>query len=166
MTIEETSTTVTTNGAITPAEVRPLLAQATAASPDEIQAALLNATLGATPEKWTTFTSPDCGRKHRAQVQIPDVRARVGAIEVLLREGLSRLAQAEEFAIPKLPANVDAVARVSWNDMQHFGALLLVDEIECVLTQGGREAVRERLLEFSDTHRQVMSEALAELTHL
>ena len=85
-----------TNGAITPAEVRPLLAQATAASLDEIQAALLDAAVGATRENWTTFTCPDCGKKHRAQVQIPDVRARVGAIEVLLREGLGRPAQAEE----------------------------------------------------------------------
>ncbi len=32
-------------------------------------------TVGATRENWTTSTCPDCGKKHRAQVQIPDVRA-------------------------------------------------------------------------------------------
>ena len=156
-------TTATTNGVISPAEVRPLLAQATAASLDEIQAALLDAALGATRENWTTFTCPDCGKKHRAQVQIPDVRARVGAIEVLLREGLGRPAQAEEITSPKLPENVDAVARMSWNDMQHLAALLYADQIETVLTQGGREAVRERLAELSDGQRQVLHETLAEL---
>lgn len=98
-------------------------------------------------------------------MQIPDVRARVGAIEVLLREGLGKPAQAEEIKSPKLPANVDAVARMSWDDMQHLATLLFADEIESVLTQGGREAVRERLAEFSDSDRRVLSEALAELAH-
>src|SRR4029077_8606294 len=133
VTIEEAMTTVITSGAITPAEVRPLLAKATAASLDEIRAALLDAAVGATRENWTTFTCPDCGKKHRAQVQTPDVRARVGAIEVLLREGLGRPAQAEEITSPKLPANVDAVARMSWNDMQHLAALLCVEQFESVL---------------------------------
>jgi hypothetical protein len=96
-------------------------------------------------------------------VQIPDVRARVGAIEVLLREGLGRPAQAEETTSPKLPENVDAVARMSWNDMQHLAVLLCAGEIESVLTQGGREAVRERLAEFSDSERQLLSGTLAEL---
>ena len=98
-------------------------------------------------------------------MQIPDVRARVGAIEVLLREGLGSPAQAEEITSPKLPENVDAVARMSWTDMQHLAALLFADQIESVLTQGGREAVRERLAELSDGQRQVLGETLAELAH-
>ena len=161
--IEETATTAITSGAVTPAEVRPLLAQATAASLDEIQAALLDAAVGATRESWTTFTCPDCGKKHRAQVQVPDVRARVGAIEVLLREGLGRPAQAEESAGPKLPANVNAVARMSWGDVQHLATVLFADEIESVLTQGGSDALRERLSEFSPAQRRVLSGALIEL---
>jgi hypothetical protein len=165
VTIEEAMPNVGTNGEITPAEVRPLLAKATAASLDEIQAALLDAAVGATRESWTTFTCPDCGKKHRAQVQIPDVRARVGAIEVLLREGLGRPAQAEEITSPKLPADVGAVARMSWTDMQHLAALLFADQIESVLTQGGREAVRERVAELSDGQRQVLSETLGEFAH-
>jgi hypothetical protein len=52
VTVEETVTSAITNsaitnGAITPAEVRPLLAKATADSLDEIQAALLDAAVGA-----------------------------------------------------------------------------------------------------------------------
>ena len=154
---------MTTNGAVTPAEVRPLLAKATADSLDEISAALLDAAVGATREHWTTFTCPDCGKKHRAQVQIPDVRARVGAIEVLLREGLGRPAQVEEITSPKLPASITGVARMSWDDTQNLATLLFADEIESVLTQGGREALRERLAAFSDAQRQVLSEALVEL---
>jgi hypothetical protein len=95
---------------------------------------LLDAAIAATRENWTTFTCPDCGKKHRAQVHVPDVRARVGAIEVLLREGLGRPAQAEEVVGPDLPANADAVARMSWADTQHLAALLFVDEVESVLT--------------------------------
>ena len=125
--------------------------------------ALLDAAVGATRENWTTFTCPDCGKKHRAQVQVPDVRARVGAIEVLLREGLGRPAQAEENAGPQLPANANAVARMSWDDTQQLATVLFTDEIESVLTQGGREALRERLAEFSDAQRQVLHEALVEL---
>ena len=124
---------------------------------------MLDAALGATRENWTTFTCPDCGKKHRAQVQVPDVRARVGAIEVLLREGLGRPAQAEEIASPKLPENVEAVARMSWNDMQHLAAVLFADELESLLSQGGPEALRERLAEFTASERRVLSDALGEL---
>jgi hypothetical protein len=158
-------TVPTIDTAITPSEVRPRLAQVTAESVGEIQRALLDAALGATREHWTTFTCPDCGKKHRAEVQVPDVRARVGAIEVLLRESLGRPAQAEDAARPKLPVNANAVARMSWDDTNHLAALLFADEIESVLTQGGREAVRERLVGFSDAQRQVLREALAELAH-
>jgi hypothetical protein len=98
-------------------------------------------------------------------VQIPDVRARVGAIEVLLREALGRPAQAEEVAGPTLPANANAVVRMSWDDSQHLAALLFADEIESVLTLGGREAVRQRLVGFSDAQRQVLRDTLAELGH-
>jgi hypothetical protein len=34
-----------------------------------------------------------------------------------------------------------------------------------VLSQGGREAVRERLAELSDGQRQILSETLGELAH-
>ena len=157
-----TEPSITNGSTISPADVRPRLAQVTADSVVEIQQALLDAALGATRENWVTFACPDCGKKHRAQVQVPDVRARIDAIQVLLHEALGRPAQAEEVAGPKLPANADAVARMSWADTQHLAALLLADQIESVLTQGGREALRERLAEFSDSERRVLSEALTD----
>ena len=58
------------------------------------------------------------------------MRARVGAIEVLLREGLGRPAQAEETTSPKLPANVNAVAGMSWDDTQHLATVLFAEEID------------------------------------
>jgi hypothetical protein len=76
---------------------------------DAIQRALLDAALGAAREHWASFTCPDCGKKHRAQVHVPDVRSRVAAIELLLREGLGRPAQAEEPHHAVLPATAEAV---------------------------------------------------------
>jgi hypothetical protein len=107
--VVETLPVITNGSAISPAEVRPQLSRMTAESVGEIQQALLDAALGATREHWTSFTCPDCGKKHRAQVQVPDVRARVGAIEVLLREGLGRPAQAEVVPTPRMPSGVAAV---------------------------------------------------------
>jgi hypothetical protein len=76
---------------------------------DAIQRALLDAALGAAREHWASFTCPDCGKKHRAQVHVPDVRSRVAAIELLLREGLGRPAQAEQPHHAALPATAEAV---------------------------------------------------------
>lgn len=54
---------------------------------------------------------------------------------------------------------------MSWDAMQHLAALLFADQIESVLSQGGREAVRERVAELSDGQRRVLGETLAELAH-
>jgi hypothetical protein len=118
--------------AMSPADVRPALAQAAAASLDEFQQALLDAALGAAREHWATFTCPDCGKKHRAQVNVPDVRSRVAAIELLLREGLGRPAQAEEPHHAALPATPAAIKQMSWSDLQTVFALEFADEIETV----------------------------------
>ena len=40
-------------------------------------------------------------------MQVPDVRSRVAAIELLLREGLGRPPQAEEAASPRLPRTAE-----------------------------------------------------------
>jgi hypothetical protein len=148
-------------GAVTPTEVRPQLAQATAASLDEVQAALLDAAVGATRENWTTFTCPDCGKKHRVQVQVPDVRARVGAIELLLREGLGRPPQAEETPAPRLPTTAAAVTAMSWDELQLLGATLFAEEIAAV-AEGGDRLLRQRLASLGADERRVLREALAE----
>ena len=92
-----------------PAQVRPRLAEAAAASLDDISTALLDAALGATREMWVTTARSGCGKKQRVEVKIPDVRSRVAAIELLLREGLGRPPQAEEAASPRLPRTAEAV---------------------------------------------------------
>jgi hypothetical protein len=69
------------------------------------------------------LTCPDCGKKQRAKVNVPDVRSRVAAIELLLREGLGRRAQAEEPHQAALPATAAAVQQMSWSGLQTVFAL-------------------------------------------
>jgi len=152
-----------TNGAtISPAEIRPRLAQVTADSVVEIEQALLSAALGATREHWATFTCPDCGKKHRAQVQVPDNRARIDAIEVLLREGLGRPAQAEEAPTPRLPRSVEQIQQRGWTDLLALGTALELDEVGTALAHGGPAALRVRLSALSAEQRRALREALAE----
>jgi hypothetical protein len=77
-----------------PAEVRPRLAALAAASLDSIQRALLDSALGASREHWITPVCPDCGKKHRVQVQVPDVRARVAAERMRWQPWLATLGSA------------------------------------------------------------------------
>jgi hypothetical protein len=152
-----------TNGsshAVSPAGFRPALAEAAASSLGAIQQALLDAALGATREHWATFTCPDCGKKHRAEVSVPDVRARVAAIELLLREGLGRPAQAEEPLVSRLPDSVEAVQAMSWADPQVLIAMTYVDEVAAV-SERGPEALREKVAGMSEAERALLREALA-----
>jgi hypothetical protein len=87
-----------------PSTVRPRLAEAATESLDEISRVLLEAATGATKQQWADFEC-DCGRRKRVQVPVPDVRARVAAIELLLREGLGRPPQAEEQPTPRIPGS-------------------------------------------------------------
>jgi hypothetical protein len=148
------------NGTVSPAGVRPALAEAAAASLGDIQQALLDAALGATREHWATFTCPDCGKKHRAQVSVPDVRSRVAAIELLLREGLGRPPQAEEPPVAQMPDSVEAVRAMSWGDMQVVFALTFVDEIAAV-SERGPAALRGKVAALSEDERTLLREALA-----
>jgi hypothetical protein len=157
---ETEMTSSTGNGMVSPAGVRPALAEAAAASLGEIQQALLDAALGATREHWATFTCPDCGKKHRAQVAVPDVRSRVAAIELLLREGLGRPAQAEEPLVSRMPESVAAVEAMSWADLQMVFAVHFADEIAAVSSQGP-DALRERVAALPDDMRRLLREALA-----
>ncbi len=143
-----------------PAAVRPALAQAAASSLDEIQPALLDAALGASREHWATLTCTDCGKKQRAQVSIPDVRSRVAAIELLLREGLGRVPQAEENPTPRLPESAEAIENMSWEDMQLVFAAIYADEIAAVAKGRGDALLRQRLAVLTDGARNALREAL------
>jgi hypothetical protein len=89
-----------------PATVRPRLAEAAAGSLDEISRVLLEAATGATKKQWADFER-ECGRRKRVEVPIPDVRVRVAAIELLLREGLGRAPQADESSTPRIRQSVE-----------------------------------------------------------
>ena len=84
--VAEVETTLASgNNVADPAQVRPRLAKAAAASLGEISSALLDAALGATREMLVTTSCSGCGKKQRVEVKIPDVRSRVAVIELLLR---------------------------------------------------------------------------------
>jgi hypothetical protein len=149
--------------ALSPADVRPALAQVAADSLNDIQQALLDAALGAAREHWATFTCPDCGKKHRGQVNVPDVRCRVAAIELLLREGLGRPAQADELHHAALPATPAAVKQMSWSDLQTVFAVEFAAEIEKVASGDAASVIRERLAGVGIEGRRLLREALDDL---
>jgi hypothetical protein len=151
------------NGHADPAQVRPRLAEAAAASLDDISTALLDAALGATRDMWITTACSGCGKKQRVEVKIPDVRSRVAAIELLLREGLGRPPQAEEAASPRLPRTAEAVKQMSWDDMCYVFAAEFTSEIEGVIDAGGEPLLRERVAALNEDQRQLLRDALDEV---
>jgi hypothetical protein len=88
----------------------------------------------------------------------------VAAIEPLLREGLGRVAQAEEPAMPRLPENAHAVRNLGWEELQVLFATTYVDEIAAAVNGEGRELLRERLAALSDDERRVLREELAAIS--
>jgi hypothetical protein len=73
--VAEIETTLASgNGHADPAQVRPRLAEAAAASLDDISTALLDAALGATREMWVTTACSDCGKKQRVALPLPRPR--------------------------------------------------------------------------------------------
>jgi hypothetical protein len=154
-----------TNGSVSlsPAQVRPRLAEAAAGSVEEIEAALLDAAVGALREHWVTFECPECHRKHRAQVSVPDVRSRVAAIELLLREGLGRPAQAEEAPVGQLPDSAEAIRAMPWHDLQALFALQFADDITTVSAGETETVIRKKLGGLSVEGRALLRAALDEV---
>jgi hypothetical protein len=93
---------------------------------------------------------------------VPDVRARVAAIELLLREGLGRPATAEEPHTLRVPSTVAAAKDMNWDDLQALFAAIYVDEIVAAQRDGGKGSVRAKLMSLSTSERQVLRETLAE----
>jgi hypothetical protein len=154
--------TVSENGSRDPATVRPRLAEAAAEGLEGIRKTLHDAATGAVRDHWITFECGECGARKRVEVPVPDVRARVAAIELLLREGLGRPPKAEETPAPRLPASVGAVAQMNWDDLQILGATVFADEIASVLVGEGDATVRERLASLTPDQRAVLRDALVE----
>jgi hypothetical protein len=153
--------TITDNRVIDPATVRPRLAAAAAEGLEEIRKTLLDAATGAVRDHWVTFECGDCGSRKRVEVPVPDVRARVAAIELLLREGLGRPPQAEEAPAPRLPTTAAAVTAMSWDELQILSATIFAEEIASV-AEGGDGLLRERLASLGHDQRRLLREALAE----
>jgi hypothetical protein len=150
------------SGGVTPAAVRPALAQAAADELGTITAVLMDAATNTTRPVWTTPVCPECATQFRQEVHVPDHKARVAAVEVLLREGLGRPGQAEEPTKPTLPETVAGIESMSWEDMQYFASTLLMDELSAVQREGGLALLRERVAALSESQRRVLREALLE----
>jgi hypothetical protein len=76
---------------------------------EQLTASLLEAAGSAVKPVWLTVECAACGERSRIEAPVPDVRARVAAIELLLREGLGRPATVEEVPAPRMPTNAAAV---------------------------------------------------------
>src|SRR5580765_8215783 len=149
------------SGVVSPAAVRPALAQAAADELGTITAVLMDAATNTTRPVWTTPACPECGAQVRQEVHVPDHKARVAAVEVLLREGLGRPGQAEEPPPPRLPESAAAIASMGWQEMQQFAATLFLDDLVVVQRDGGGALLRERVAELGDEQRRLLREALA-----
>ena len=144
-----------------PTAIRPALAQLAADNLTDIQRALLDAALSATTTKWATVMCSGCQAKSRVELPVPDVRARLQAIEMLLAQGIGRAPTAPEVMTSILPRTAAEVEKMSWRDMQAVFAALYVDEIAAVQRDGGTALVREKLAGLSEGGRRVLREALA-----
>jgi hypothetical protein len=163
-TVPTSTTKMTASGIADPATVRPLLAVAAAENVEQLKASLLEAAGSATRPVWLTIECTGCGERSRVEAPVPDVRARVAAIELLLREGLGRPGQAEEPTTPRLPESAAAIHSMAWDDLQGLAATLLVDELVAVQRDGGQALLRDRVAELGETERRALREALADRT--
>ena len=149
------------NGSVSPADVRPRLAEAAAANLSELERVLVETATGANRQVWATIGCKHCGREGRYEISIPDYRVRLDAVEKLLQQGLGRPREAEDDRVPRLPENAAAVERMSWRDQQRLADVLLVEEIAAVAHDGGEALVGERIAALSESGRRLLHNALA-----
>jgi hypothetical protein len=160
--IEDAHLAVAPGASADPATVRPLLAAAAAENVEQLKTSLLEAAGSAVKPVWITVECDSCGERSRIEAPVPDVRARVAAIELLLREGLGRPATADEIRSARVPANVSAVTDMSWEEMQAVFAATYADELATAVRDGGVSLLRQKLAALSEGERRVLREALAE----
>jgi hypothetical protein len=143
-----------------PATVRPSLAIAAAENVEALKESLLQAAAAATKPTWITVECAGCGERSRIEAPVPDVRARVAAIELLLREGLGRPATAEDVHPAQLPTNAAAVREMSWDEIQALFAATYVDEIAAAQRDGSDSVLRAKVASLSEGERRALREAL------
>ena len=110
-----------------------------------------------------SLTRAAARQKERIEVQVPDVRSCVAAIELLLREGLGRPPQAEEAASPRLPGTAGAIEKLGRAEMQTIFAAQFASEISAITESGGTVALRKRVAVLDEGQRQLLREALDEV---
>jgi hypothetical protein len=146
-----------------PATIRPRLARAAAENVEQLQASLLEAAGSAVRQVWITVECEGCGKRSRVEAPVPDVRARVSAIELLLSQGLGRVATSEQPPAVRMPASVEAVKAMGWEEMQNLFAATYVGELaELQRAGGGEKLLRERVAALSEGERRGLREALSE----
>ena len=145
--------------AVAPAAVRPRLAEAAAESVEDIQRTLLDAATSASKPAWVEFERSDCGNRKRVEVPVPDVRSRVAAIELLLREGLGRPGQAEEPpALPRIPETKAEVEALGWEQLKALA--LAYPEAECLPEEKRKSWLYERWVGLTQADRDVFRATL------
>jgi hypothetical protein len=165
--VAEESSTTTGNGTVgaigilDPSSVRPRLAEAAAASLEDIRRVLLETATGANRNLWATINCKHCGRPGRYEITVPDNKVRLDAIQALLHESLGRPAQAEAQPAPALPATAEQARALSWDQLSLVFATEFAGEIAAVTSSSG-ELLRQRLAQLSGDERRVLREALSE----
>jgi hypothetical protein len=145
-----------------PATVRPSLAAAAAENVEQLKTSLLEAAGSAVKPVWLTVECSACGERSRIEAPVPDVRARVAAIELLLREGLGRPATVEGVRSPQMPISIAAVREMSWDEMQALFAAIYVDEIAAAQRDGSEAVLHAKVASLSESERRVLRAALDE----
>jgi hypothetical protein len=153
----------TGNGTATvdPASVRPRLAEAAAASLEDIRRVLLETATGANRNLWATINCKHCGRAGRYEITVPDNKVRLDAIQALLHESLGRPGQAEAPPAPALPRTAEQLHRLSWDEMTMIFATQFAGEIASVMNADDG-LLRQRLAMLSSDERRALREALSE----
>ena len=143
-----------------PGEVRPALARGAAGAIEQIRTSLLKAATDSERGVWTTIQCKFCSKSGRYAVQVPDVRARVAATQLLLQEGLGKPPQAPDHT-PRLPQTVLEARKLKWAEVEHLVAVHFASDVQRVLALGGRGALRERIMQMPLEVREILREELA-----
>src|SRR5262249_1099565 len=144
-----------------PASVRPRLAEAAAASLDDIRRVLLETATGANRNLWATINCKHCGRAGRYEISVPDNKVRLDAVQALPHDAVGRPGQAWAQAPPSLPRTAQQVRSMSWDQMTLVFATQFADEIASVATDG-ELLLRERLASLGPDERRLLRDALTE----
>jgi hypothetical protein len=148
------------NGTLTPSDVRPHLAEVAAANLSEIERVLIETATGANRQVWITVTCKHCERQGRYEVDVPDNRTRLDAVEKLLQQGLGRAREAEESRVPRLPETEEAIEQMPWSDQTRLMNVLCAEQVAAVADDGGAALMRERVAELTEDGRQLLRDAL------